>query len=172
VSQYFLTKNKQPTTNNNKQITSALLLASAIAWSPTALAQNVDVKFHGNVPIQTNFSNVVPGTAETTKVSTSGGSSHIIESVSSTTVSVDSNSSSTMTVSPPRLLSGPTPDPDGTRHVTFLSFGTQNVIADSAEVTVSIPPGITDLEIDMRVERPTSFVAGTYNYGVTLTLTP
>ncbi|NEP56397.1 MAG: hypothetical protein F6K31_05155 [Symploca sp. SIO2G7] len=143
-----------------------------MALSPTALAQNVDIKFNGNVPIQTTFSNVVPGTAETTTVSTSGGSSHIIESVTSTSVSVESNTPGTMTISPPRLLSGPTPDPDGTRHVTFLSFGTQNVIADAAEVTVNIPSGITDLEIDMRVERPTPFVAGTYDYGVTLTLTP
>jgi len=152
--------------------TSVLMLASAIAFSPAALAQNVDIKFSGNVPIEANFTNVVPGTADTAGVGTSVGSSHIIESVTSASVSVESNTPGTMTVSPPRLLSGPTPDPDGTRHVTFLSFGTQNVIADEADVTVNVPAGIIDLDIKMRVERPTAFVVGTYNYSVTLTLTP
>ncbi|NET60456.1 MAG: hypothetical protein F6K47_31255 [Symploca sp. SIO2E6] len=152
--------------------TSAWILASTIALSPTALAQNVDINFSGNVPIQTNFTNVVPGTAETATVGTSGNSSYIIESVTPTNVSIESNSPGTMTVSPPRLLSGPTPDPDGTRHVTFLNFGTQNVIADATNEIVNIPAGITDLEIKIRVERPTPFVAGTYDYGVTITLTP
>jgi len=32
--------------------------------------------------------------------------------------------------------------------------------------------GMSDLEVDMRVERPVPFPAGTYNYAVTLTVIP
>jgi hypothetical protein len=151
---------------------SALMLASAMAFSLPALAQNVDVPFSGNVPVQATFSNIVTGTAETQAVAGSAGTPNIIESVSSATVTVQSNTPATMTVSPPRLLSGPTPDPDGTNRVAFLSFGSTNVTVDTADVPVSIPAGVTDLEIRMRVERPEAFTVGTYNYAVTLTVTP
>jgi len=153
-------------------VASTLTLASAIGLSSEALAQSVDIPFTASVPIEVTFDQVVLGTVETTA---SGGSvqlPNVIESVNPATVTLQSNTSATLTVSPPSFISGSTPDPDGTTYITFVSFGTQQVTADTADVTVSLPVGISDLEVDMRVERPVPFPAGTYNYAVTLTVIP
>ncbi|MBE9124620.1 MULTISPECIES: hypothetical protein [unclassified Coleofasciculus] len=153
-------------------VVSALTLASAMAVNSTALAQNVDIPFTANVPIQVNFGNVVSGIAETTTVGSSTQLPNVIESVTPATVTVQSNTPATLTISPPRLISGSTPDPDETKHITFFSFGSQNVTVDTTDVTVNLPAGISDLELDMRVERPVPFPAGSYDYAVTLTVTP
>lgn len=153
-------------------VASTLTLASAMGLSSEALAQSIDIPFTASVPIEVTFDQVVLGTVETTA---SGGSvqlPNVIESVNPATVTLQSNTSATLTVSPPSFISGSTPDPDGTTYITFVSFGTQQVTADTADVTVSLPVGISDLEVDMRVERPVPFPAGTYNYAVTLTVIP
>ncbi|MEQ8382179.1 MAG: hypothetical protein RH949_07390 [Coleofasciculus sp. A1-SPW-01] len=153
-------------------VASTLTLASAIGLSSEALAQSVDIPFTASVPIEVTFDQVVLGTVETTA---SGGSvqlPNVIESVNPATVTLQSNTSATLTVSPPSFISGSTPDPDGTTYITFVSFGTQQVTADTGDVTVNLPVGISDLEVDMRVERPVPFPAGTYNYAVTLTVIP
>lgn len=153
-------------------VASTLTLASAIGFSSEALAQSVDIPFTASVPIEVTFDQVVLGTVETTA---SGGSAqlpNVIESVNPATVTLQSNTSATLTVSPPSFISGSTPDPDGTTYITFVSFGTQQVTADTGDVTVSLPVGISDLDVDMRVERPVPFPAGTYNYAVTLTVIP
>lgn len=153
-------------------VASTLTLASAMGLSSEALAQSVDIPFTASVPIEVTFDQVVLGTVETTA---SGGSAqlpNVIESVNPATVNLNSNTPATLTISPPRLISGSTPDPDGTTYVTFVSVGTQQVTADTVDVTVNLPVGISDLEVDMRVERPVPFPAGTYNYAVTLTVIP
>lgn len=153
-------------------VASTLTLASAMGLSSEVLAQSIDIPFTASVPIEITFDQVVLGTVETTA---SGGSvqlPNVIESVNPATVTLQSNTSATLTVSPPSLISGSTPDPDGTTHVTFVKVGTQQVTADTGDVTVSLPVGISDLEVDMRVERPVPFPAGTYNYAVTLTVIP
>lgn len=156
-------------------VVSALTLASNLGFVPTASAQTTSVPFSGTVPVQVTFSNVATGTAQTTIASGSAASPSILESATSATVTVKSNAPAIMTVSSPYLLSGPTPDPAGTKHVTSVSFGSTNATnsnSGQADVAVAIPAGITDVEIEMFVERPVPYPAGTYNYGVTMTVTP
>lgn len=156
-------------------VVSALAVASNLAVVPTALAQTTSVPFNGTVPAQVTFSNVATGTSQTTVAPGSPASPSILESATSATVTVKSNAPAIMTVSSPYLLSGPTPDPAGTKHVTSLSFGSTsatNATSGQADIAVAIPAGITEVEIEMFVERPVPYPAGTYNYGVTMTVTP
>jgi hypothetical protein len=151
---------------------SALTLANAIGIHNIALAQNLEIPFSGNVPIQATFSNVVTGPTEARTTSGSAKTANAIESLTPTTVTVQSNTPAKLTISPPRLISGPTPDPDGTNPVVFVSFGSTNVTVGLEYLTVNIPAEKTDIELKIRVERPAPYLAGIYKYGVTLTVTP
>jgi hypothetical protein len=83
-----------------------------------------------------------------------------------------SSTPANITISPPSFVSGPTPDPPGTMRVGLLRFGSTNVRSDVGSGTASLPAGETQLEINLSVERPVAFMAGTYTYAVTLSVTP
>lgn len=153
-------------------VTSSLMLVSAIAVSPAALAQSVDVPFSGTVPVQATFSTATAGTAETTVSSGSGASTNTFESLTPATLSVQSTTPATITVSPPRFVSGATPDPAGTIGIGFLKFGSTNVRSDVGSGTATLPAGETQLEINLSVKRPGVFMPGNYTYVVTVSVTP
>ncbi|WGV25419.1 hypothetical protein [Halotia branconii] len=153
-------------------LTSSLMLASAIALDQAALAQSADVPFNGTVPIQTTFSNSSGGTAQSTGIVGVNGNANRYESITPATVSVQSTTPATITVSPPRLVSGETEDPSGTKHTAFVKFGSTNFRSDVGGGSAPLPAGNTNLEISMLIERPQAFTPGTYIYVVTLTITP
>jgi hypothetical protein len=152
-------------------LTLGLILASTLAIEQAVLAQSVEVPFNGTVPVQASFSTPTSGSAEPT-VSTSSGSPTQFESQTPATLSVQTSTPATITVSPPRFVSGPTPDPTGTTYVGFLKFGSTSVSSNVNGGSAALPQGNHDLEIGMLVERPQAFTPGTYTYVVNLTLTP
>ena len=151
-------------------LTYGLMLASVIVMEKSALAQSADVSFDGTVPVQATFSTPVPGTAEPSLGSAMSGNK--LESLASTAVSVQSSIPATITVSPPRFVSGSTSDPAGTSQIGFLKFGSTNVRSDVGGGSTTLPAGNTNLQVDMLVQRPVNFTPGTYTYAVTLTITP
>ena len=151
---------------------SVLTLVSIIAINPIAKAQNMDVPFSGTLPERATFMEIVPGETEQPTINSPGASLEQIESVTPAQVSVHSSSPATITVSPPALVSGPTPDPPGTIHIGFLRFGSTELRSDVGGGTAPLPSGETNLDVDMLVERPEPFAPGTYLYEVTLTITP
>lgn len=153
-------------------LTSGLILASAIAFDRAALAENIDVPFSGYVPAEVTFSSSTSGTAEAIISPTSTAMPTKYQSLTSATIAVQSSTAATITVSPPRLVSGPTPDPVGTSHVAFLEFGATSARSDVGGGAAALPAGNTNVQVDMLVERPEAFPPGDYNYVVTLTVTP
>ncbi|HBB36036.1 MAG TPA: hypothetical protein DDZ80_32605 [Cyanobacteria bacterium UBA8803] len=139
---------------NNLAVTLASVIASIVTISLPVQAQVA-------------FTPITPGTLDLAP-----GSFDTLESQTPVTIRVQSDRPVTLLVSPPHLVSGPTPDPDGTILAGVVSFGSTRVSSDFGNSLVSIPPGSTDLEIDLRVKRPTPFMVGTYNYAVTLTVMP
>ena len=155
----------------HRYATASAILASSMALSTSAFAQNVGIQFSGIVPAQVNFTNVAPGTVETKTSNVASGTSNIMESVAPTLVNVQSTIPAMIIVSPPQLVSGPNPDPSGTRAISFLNFGSTSVRSDIGNGTANIPAGNTLVELRMRVERPALFVPGVYTYSITLTVT-
>ncbi|MBG1265284.1 hypothetical protein [Nostoc sp. WHI] len=158
-------------------LTSSLLLASlssvqAFALDQAALAQSVDVPFSGTVPVEATFSSPAPSTAEPTISRGSGGIPTKFESQTPASMGVQSNTSATISVSPPRFVSGPSADPSGTTYIGFLKFGSTNLRSDVNGGSATLPAGNTNLEVDLLVERPVAFTPGIYTYVVTLTIAP
>ncbi|MEH2205268.1 MAG: hypothetical protein V7K53_14505 [Nostoc sp.] len=158
-------------------LTSSLVLASALslqafALDRSVLAQNADVPFSGTVPAEATFVSPAPGTAEPNISSTSSVIATNLESQTPATIGVQSSTSATVSVSPPRLVSGPSPDPSGTTHIGFLKFGSTNVRSDVGGGSATLPAGNTNLEVNLLVERPVAFTPGIYTYVVTLTIAP
>jgi hypothetical protein len=151
---------------------SGLVLATTMLVDKAALAQTADVPFSGTVPYQATFSSVTPGTAEPTISSGSRTVGNVFESVSAATIAVQSSKPTTIAISPPRFVSGTSPDPVGTKHVAFLKFGSTTASSEVGGGIATLPVGNTDLQVNMLVQRPEDFPPGNYTYAVTLTITP
>lgn len=149
-----------------------LILASFAAFDRAALAQTTDVPFSGTVSGQAGFDSLNPGTTETKVSSSFNGIAQQFESLSSATVGVNSSVPAKITISSPQLVSGPTPDPAGTTQIAYLKYGSTRVSSDVSGGTGTLPPGNTDLQVDMLIKRPVAFVPGNYTYSVKLTITP
>jgi hypothetical protein len=154
-------------------LTSSLVLASVfIALDQAALAQSADVPFSGTVPVEATFNSSGFGTAETTISSGTGGILTKFESQTPATIGVQTSTSATISISPPRFVSGPSADPSGTTHIGFLKFGSTNLRSDVGGGSATLSAGNTNLEVDLLVERPIAFTPGIYTYVVTLTIAP
>ncbi|BDI17020.1 hypothetical protein ANSO36C_28220 [Nostoc cf. commune SO-36] len=147
-------------------------LALVFALDQAVLAQNANVPFSGIVPVEATFSSPAPGTAEPTISSDSGGIPTKFESQTPATIAVQTSTSASISVSPARFVSGPSVDPSGTTHIGFLKFGSTNLRSDVSSGSGILPPGNTNLEVGLLVERPVAFTPGTYTYVVTLTIAP
>ncbi len=144
---------------------------SVWATSSELLAQTVDIPFSANVASQVTFDLVEPGVASPPTVVTSDGLQGSFQSTNPARISVQANEGGTIIISEPFLTSGPTPDPPGTERVGILRFGATEVRSNLGGTAV-LPPGDTELEVELYVERPDPFPAGTYNYVVNVTITP
>lgn len=132
---------------------SALALLSLTAFSSKALA---DVTFTV-APNSGSLSTTANGT--------------VLESTTVVTVTVNNTGSAAkITFSEPTCLSCETPDPQGTTRSASLTFN-GNTISQPGE-TLDIPSGETTVQVQLRVVRPVLFRAGTYTYGVNLSVVP
>ena len=145
---------------------------SVLATSSELLAQTVDIPFSASVASQVTFDLVEPGVATPPTTVTSDGLQGSFQSTNPARISVQANEGGTIIISEPFLTSGPTPDPPGTERVGVLRFGATEVRSNVGGGAAVLPPGDTDLEVELYVERPDPFPAGTYKYVVNLTITP
>jgi hypothetical protein len=136
-------------------IVSGLLLASFINIVPAALAE-------------VKFSNLQPGV-----IGIQGGDFTVLETVvpAIVNVNVSPEIAAQITVLPPELVSAPSEDPSGTKRIGFLKFGENNLRSDGSNATASLPTGDTNLELELRVERPVRFTSGAYTYTVNIVVT-
>ncbi|HYX15456.1 MAG TPA: hypothetical protein VE944_14025 [Nostoc sp.] len=136
-------------------LTSGLILASFVSITPVALAE-------------VTFNNLTSGVLEPV-----GGDDKVLESVNPTTlaVSIPYNTVANITVLPLSLVFGASNDPNGTKRLAIVNFGSTSLRSDVSNNTATLAPGETNLEVRLRVERPVAFIAGTYNYAVNLNVT-
>jgi hypothetical protein len=135
-------------------LTSGLMLASFASFAPTAIGQVV-------------FNNVQSGIIEP-----EGGNLKVLKSTSPGTlnVNVPAGTSATIAILEPVLQTGSSSDPNGTTRVGYLDFNSSNLSSNGTN-SAPLPIGDTNLKVGMRVERPTTFTPGSYNYRLTLSVT-
>ncbi len=115
---------------------------------------------------QVSFEGLTPGTLEV------GSTLNILRSATPATLRVQSGTPVNVTVSPPQLVSGASPDPANTARVGILKAGTVEVSSNAGGGSVPLPLGQTDLVVDMEIQRPGNFQPGTYAYSILLTVVP
>ena len=115
---------------------------------------------------QISFEELTPGTLEV------GSSLNILQSATPATLRVQSGTTATVAISPPQLVSGASPDPVNTTRIGILKVGTVEVRSNVGGGNVPLPPGQTDLVVDMEIQRPGNFQPGTYSYTILLTVIP
>ncbi len=84
-------------------------------------------------------------------------------------VRVGPNASASITLTQPEWVSGPSPDPEGTRYASELRWAEDRV--EGGSLGKPLPVGETELSIWMEVERPIWYEAGDYQYQVLVTIT-
>lgn len=84
-------------------------------------------------------------------------------------VTIQEGHSATVQVAAPTLVSGPSPDPNGTTRTATVNFAGNSVT--SGDAAVALPTGTTTLNVSMAVTRPTIYSPGTYVYQVEITVT-
>jgi hypothetical protein len=97
-------------------------------------------------------------------------SPNILETVVPAVVRIETDRPVQVEVLSAHLSDGPDRDPSGTEHVIIVRSGSQRVNTQSGDRTLTIPAGITDLEVTIQVERPRQFSYGNYQYRLTLAL--
>lgn len=151
-------------------LTAALIFVGSVAVAPKTMAQTVDVPFTGNVGGACTFGQITPGTLgvnqPTNPTSLAGG----FPGGAFGQVSVTCNAPANLMVAMPVQTGGPTFTPIFSDAFVNSPLGSRNANGGS----LSLPPngGSTPLTVDMIVDKGSPLVPGTYNYKVTLTITP
>jgi hypothetical protein len=153
-------------------LNSTLALASVFTVQHAVLAQSVDVPFIGTVPVQATFTEIISPPPDSVIIGGANGIPTKFEPQIPATVTVQTATNATITVSAPMLVSGASEDPPGTLKIGYVRFGSTTARSDIGGGSALLPAGTNNLEVSMFVERPTAFLAGTYTYTVTLTITP
>ena len=151
--------------------TAALIFMGSLALAPKTMAQTVDVPFTGNVNGACSFGQVTPGSLglnqQTNPTALAGG----FTGGAFGKVSVICNTPASVITSPPVQTAGPTFSPINTpmSAVRVANGGSWSMNGSPLRLGtgVSLP-----LEVDMYIDKGSALTPGTYNYKVTLTITP
>jgi hypothetical protein len=143
-------------------IASALILASSVAFTSKASAQDAVVEFSGTLAGSCTFGSPNSGT-----LNFSGST---ITTTSNGTINVTCNSPGTITVATPTAASVPQGVTIATTAATISGNG-QTVTSADAGLTV-VPGQETPINVSMTASSPANLIAGAYNFTVTLTATP
>jgi hypothetical protein len=148
---------------------SSVILASSITLQQAVFAQTVDITFTGTILPQSAIGtpSIVP-----TNFSVSAKSNNQYNSTTSYKINIQTSKSSQINISPPQLVSGPTPESVGTKSTVSLKLGSNVISSDVGYANAILPAGETNLQVDISVKRPKTFTPGTYNYVVMLTSLP
>lgn len=158
---------------------STVLIMATIFDLDAAKAQNANINFEGYLRPRASLSKPNKGylrgkksKKSTTNIQENNNNEDTIATEIPATVTVETNATTTISVSPPELVSGPTVDPPGTTYVGSITFGSTTIRSDMGNGQGTIPIGNTSLQVNMEVTRPVAYLAGTYNYVVKLTIIP
>ncbi|NEQ70717.1 MAG: hypothetical protein F6K21_35540 [Symploca sp. SIO2D2] len=167
--------------------TSGLVLASAVAFSPKAFAQTVDVNFTANVGPECSFATPIPGTLVMNSPSNGpvpgppipGNLSSLAPGGVSGQVDVSCNTNADLQITDVRFVSftpvnPPNPfDPPFQPPQGFMDAKATTSIDQALGVGDMLPleVGNQTVEVDMWTDDPI-FEAGIYEYAVTLTIVP
>jgi hypothetical protein len=151
-------------------LTAALILVGSVALAPKTMAQTVDIPFTGTVGGACNFDQVTPGSLGMNQPSNPTGLAGGFPGGAFGKVSVTCNAPSQLTVSKPMQTGGPTFTPMFSDAFVNSSVGSTNTTGTSP---LMLPVGSpTMLDVDMFVDKGSPLTPGTYDYKVTLTVTP
>ena len=172
-------------------LTSGLIFAGAVAFSPQVFAQTVDIPFQGNVGPQCSFAAPVPGTL----VMNQTGPGDLISSDApggvSGQVDVSCNSFASISITNAKFVSFTPANPGPEEFFPPSEFSFQHLEAHARNLqngidtfysglsegggitspTIPLNPTVQTVEVDLRASGDV-FIAGIYNYAVTLTITP
>lgn len=115
---------------------------------------------------QVSFSSISDGTLEQPP-----GQMQVLKSTvpAQLMVNVEPNTSATIQVFPPSLISGS--EPIGTTRSASINFGGRT-LDSSSNPSGSLLEGNTNIEVNMQVQGSAPFSPGTYQYEVLLNITP
>jgi hypothetical protein len=165
-------------------LTSVFLVLGTLAMAPKTMAQTADIPFTGNVAGACNFGEITPGTlmpsgsaSSTTSPTTSptrlsAGASFGPSSPNAMPgkVFISCNQSANLMVSKPLQTGGPTFTPMISDARVSGPSGTTTATGTPLRLMAGTPT--TPLSVEMMVDKGGPLVPGTYNYKVTLTVTP
>ncbi|NEP56396.1 MAG: hypothetical protein F6K31_05150 [Symploca sp. SIO2G7] len=160
-------------------LTSGLMLASAVAFSPKAFAQSVDVNFTANVGPECSFATPIPGTLV---IDSSGPAPGPLSSLApggiSGQVDVSCNTFANIEITDARFVSftptNPDPfDPPFQPPQGFIDVTARTPVDQTFGIGSTLPLAVGNqtVEVDMWTDQPL-FEAGIYEYAVTLTIVP
>ncbi len=148
---------------------SALLLGTMACWAPKALADDsLDVPFDGVVYEQCLLSLVNSGQLET-----NGGPLGYEFTADDgygvpAQITADCNGPAMVTAAPPVQTAGPALSVTGLRD----GFGAPVGQPLGGNNNISVPPGLTTLNVGMFYDNQSPIPGGTYGFNVTVTATP
>jgi len=152
-------------------LTAALVFVGSLALAPKTMAQTVDVPFTGNISGACSFGQVTPGSLgvnqPTNPTALAGGFPGGVFG----RVSVICNTPASVVTSPPVQTAGPAFSPINTpmSAVRVANGGSWSVNGSPLWLGTG---GAIPLEVDMYIDKGSTLTPGTYNYKVTLTITP
>jgi hypothetical protein len=151
-------------------LTSALIIVATMAVGESAFAQIADIPFTGNVKGACNFGSVTPGTMATNMPTNPTELSAEYPGGVRGQVYVTCNEPARVSVSAPVQTGGPVFTPLKSEAYIKSPVGSATSMGGSP---LSLPTGNSiPLDINARVVKDSPLVPGTYNYKVTLTITP
>jgi hypothetical protein len=160
-------------------ISAILFVVTMVDFNAAAQAENANVNFEGILRPRASLSKPNKGALKgkkskkpTTAINDKNSDEDTIATEIPATVTIETNSAATIYVSPPELVSGTTVDPPGTTYIGSITFGSTTIRSDVGGGQGTIPIGNTTLQVNMEVQRPVAYLAGTYNYVVRLTVIP
>ncbi|NET60457.1 MAG: hypothetical protein F6K47_31260 [Symploca sp. SIO2E6] len=163
-------------------LTSGIMLAGTVAFSPKALAQSVDVLFSANVGPECSFATPIPGTLVLDSDYNSpyeGSLTSIAPGGVSGQVDVSCNTSAQLQITDARFVSFTPTNPDPfappfpPQATGFIDARARSQYGETFGIQgppIYLDNGNQTVEVDMWAEPP--YEAGIYEYAVTLTITP
>jgi hypothetical protein len=152
-------------------LTAALICVSSVALAPKTMAQTVDVPFTGTIGGACTFGQVTPGSLGVNQVTNPTALAGGFPGGAFGKVSVSCNTSANVVTSSPMQTGGPALTPMNTPF-SAVRLGSSGSWATNGS-PLMLPSGSSiPLEVDMYIDKGSTLTPGTYNYKVTLTITP
>lgn len=145
-------------------LVNSALLASSWFTCSAATAESVGVDFNGVISPVTSIEITEQPVIN---IDSSGISNNTLEATTPAIVTIQTTAPVSATVSPPVPVGFS--DPSGTQYTGFLKYNATEVT--NGQILPINSTGSTNVEVSMKVVRPSAFPPGTYTYRVTVMFT-